>query len=121
MKRERLKELLPVMQHYANGGEVEVRHPNHCWGSTVDPAWRDDSEYRIKPEPEYVPLEAEDWIKDGPWWFLAHEDDTLPTMVIKAGTASISWLGGGMTHVDAMKGKRRNATSDWMPCKKPKQ
>lgn len=126
MKRERLKKLLPVMQHYANGGEVEVRHPNHCWVSAMAPAWRDDSEYRIKPEPEYVPLEAEDWIKDGPWWVRGGEGDRQPVCVVRLMMDGIQFLSseGSLNYLSfrsAMSLQRRNATSDWMPCKKLKQ
>lgn len=53
MTRERAKELLPVIQAWAEGKAVQCRG-RYCsdnWGDSTCPTWRDDFDYRIKPEP----------------------------------------------------------------------
>ena len=62
MTREKVKELLPVMQAYANGEVIQFCH------KTPEPHWvdvqsddliefrEDASRYRIKPEPKYRPF-----------------------------------------------------------------
>lgn len=69
MNRERAKELLPVIQAFAEGKTVQFR------GTVNDSMWQDDLgkwsvlefdieeyEYRIKPEPSLVPYTAEELI-----------------------------------------------------------
>lgn len=61
MTRERAKELLPVMQAYAEGKEVQYRASDYErdeWISTGDPIWFGHYDYRIKPEP---PQPEEKW------------------------------------------------------------
>lgn len=58
MNRERLKELLPIMQAYADGKEIQFLNFGNQWcdcGAT-NPRWADGVEYRVKPEPINVKL-----------------------------------------------------------------
>lgn len=51
MKRERAKELLPIIQAYAEGKKIQVESPNHKWFDVTE--LDDDFEslnYRIKPK-----------------------------------------------------------------------
>ena len=52
-----IKDKIKVMQHYASGGEVQVRYNKTSkWLDITDPLWDWDSNtYRIKPEPKYRP------------------------------------------------------------------
>ena len=54
-----LKEMIKVMQHYENGGEVEcVEKGNDNWEIVTKPLWNwDDFEYRIKEQKEKVTIE----------------------------------------------------------------
>jgi hypothetical protein len=69
MNRKRAAELLPIIQAFAEGKEIEMRikddHPApQKWTTNVeDTVFPDDFEYRIKPEP----FEC---------WVLAFEDDS---------------------------------------------
>ena len=58
-----LKEMIKVMQHYDNGGEVEV-YKNDRWTIGVNPIWDWDTfDYRIKEQKQKVTIEK--WlIKD---------------------------------------------------------
>ena len=52
-----LKEMIKVMQHYADGGEVEV-YKNGRWTIAVNPIWDwDNFEYRIKEPKQKVTIE----------------------------------------------------------------
>lgn len=67
MTRERAKELLPVIQAFAEGKAIEWKcrgGANWC-GPLTNPIWSDDNIFRIKPElrlrpwrPEEVPMGA---------------------------------------------------------------
>lgn len=59
MNRERMKQLLPVMQAFAEGKEIEA-NVGRGWSKCSDPSWYNDSEYRIKPDPPRVLLRVED-------------------------------------------------------------
>lgn len=52
-----LKEMIKVMQHYENGGEVEV-YKNDRWTIGVNPIWDwDNFDYRIKEPKQKVTIE----------------------------------------------------------------
>lgn len=59
MTPERCKELLPVMQAFAEGKEIEARvrgvsvisQKETPWMRSRMPSWDDSFEYRIKPQP----------------------------------------------------------------------
>ena len=61
MNRERAKELLPIIQAYAEGKDVQIKLDNG-WMTLKSTSFYDDSEYRIKPEPReyYIYCNASD-------------------------------------------------------------
>ena len=67
-----LKEMIKVMQHYENGGEVEV-YKNDRWTIGVNPIWDWDTfDYRIKEQKQKVTIEK--WLcKSGENSFYIHE------------------------------------------------
>lgn len=50
MNRERARELLPIIQAFADGGEIECRHPDLVWRHAHE-FLGDGYEYRIKTKP----------------------------------------------------------------------
>ncbi len=57
MNRQQAKELLPIMQAFAEGKTIEFRTNNISkWIETTTPAFDLLHEYRIKPEPKYRPF-----------------------------------------------------------------
>lgn len=57
MTKERLKELLPIMQAYIDGKTIQYLDSKNNWQDLEDPAF--DSclmKYRIKPESNYRPF-----------------------------------------------------------------
>lgn len=80
MDRNQAKELLLIIQAYAEGKVIEsrcIKGDKSLWYDDEDPSFDDDFEYRIKPEPKYRPFkDAEEcwaemlkhhpfgWVKD---------------------------------------------------------
>ena len=56
MTREEVKEMLPVLQAFADGKTIEsrcIKGDKSLWYDDEDPSFDYDFEYRIKPEPRY--------------------------------------------------------------------
>ena len=63
MTREEAKELLPIIQAFAEGKTLQYRvnEENNEWKDIDNPAFNDfSSEYRIKPEPKYRPFRTKE-------------------------------------------------------------
>lgn len=58
MTREEAKELLPVIQAFAEGKKIEYSNDGENWTETVTPTWDTNCVYRIKPEPKYRPFKT---------------------------------------------------------------
>ena len=59
MTREEVKEMLPVLQAFAEGKTIEsrcIKGDKSLWYDDEDPIFDNDLEYRIKPEPTYRPF-----------------------------------------------------------------
>ena len=80
MGRNEAKQLLPIIQAYAEGKVIEsrcIKGDTSLWYDDKDPSFDGDFEYRIKPEPKFRPFkDAEEcwaemqkhqpfgWVKD---------------------------------------------------------
>ena len=51
MNREEVKKLLPIIQAFADGANVQMKNGSGGWSDLTGPAFNPDFEYRIKPEP----------------------------------------------------------------------
>ena len=79
MTREEMKDLLPVMQAFANGKPIEYSSDGDLWIETDTPTWCSDKFYRIKTEPKYRPFKTKEecWnemLKHQPFGWLRDED-----------------------------------------------
>lgn len=126
MDREHWKKMLPYVTAFSNGETVEFLAGN-TWNVLQAAEFLDDpNRYRIAKPKERVPLEAEDWIKDGPWW-VRGECQKDACMVSGISSDRIHWMDkfgkncsyGMDSAVDGL--QRRNAASHWMPCWKEKE
>jgi hypothetical protein len=52
MTREETQERIDVMQHYADGGDVEYLNPINEWVQSNNPIWGASTQFRIKPDTE---------------------------------------------------------------------
>ena len=68
MNRKEAKELMPIIQAFAEGKAIEsrcIKGDKSLWYDDEDPSFDDDLEYRIKPEPTYRPFkDAEECWKE---------------------------------------------------------
>ena len=62
MTREEVKEMLPIMQAYAEGKTIQFRENiNNMWETIIRPSFnKSPSAYRIKPEPKYRPFKTQE-------------------------------------------------------------
>ena len=60
MTREEAKELLPIMQAFAEGKTIEYRTQGGAWKVANTPTWNSCLFYRIKPEPKYRPFKTKE-------------------------------------------------------------
>lgn len=59
MTREEVKEMLPVLQAFADGKTIEsrcIKGDKSLWYDDEDPSFDNDFEYRLKPEQKYRPF-----------------------------------------------------------------
>ena len=59
MNRKEAKELMPIIQAFAEGKAIEsrcIKGDKSLWYDDEDPSFDDDLEYRIKSEPKYRPF-----------------------------------------------------------------
>ena len=68
MNRKEAKELLPIIQAFAEGKEIEsrcIKGDKSLWYDDEDPSFDNDLEYRIKPKTNYRPFrDAEECWKE---------------------------------------------------------
>ena len=60
MTREEMKDLLPVMQAFADGKPIEYSSDGDLWIETDTPDWCSNKFYRIKQEPQYRPFKSQE-------------------------------------------------------------
>jgi hypothetical protein len=119
MTRERAKELLPVIQAYAEGKEVEWK-ASRGWKLAQEPKWVIDNEYRIKPEPklrswnrEEVPLDAWFRNRDCESWFRLTSINSKFAAFISSAEGSKM---GSFEHLLETAEHSIDGGKTWLPC-----
>ena len=79
MTREEAKEMLPIMQAFAEGKTIEFRTIEGTWEELPDPLFQNPYKYRIKPEPRYRPFKSQEecWnemLKHQPFGWIRNND-----------------------------------------------
>ena len=79
MTREEAKEMLPIMQAFAEGKTIEFRTIEGTWEELPDPLFQNPYKYRIKPEPRYRPFKTQEecWnemLKHQPFGWIRNND-----------------------------------------------
>ena len=85
MTREEAKELLPIIQAFAEGKTLQYRvnEENNEWENIINPKFIDlPSNYRIKPEPKYRPFRTKEecWgemLKHQPFGYLTDSNGNV--------------------------------------------
>ena len=60
MTREEAKELMPIIQAFAEGKTIEYRESGGAWKVAHTPTWSSCLFYRIKPEPKCRPFKTQE-------------------------------------------------------------
>ena len=89
MNRKEAKELMPIIQAFAEGKAIEsrcIKGDKSLWYDDEYPSFDNDLEYRIKPEPKYHPFkDAEEcWQemqKHQPFGWLKDKNDGHLTLI----------------------------------------
>ena len=79
MTREEAKELLPIIQAFAEGKTIQL-FTNGIWEDAKNPTFESGAMYRIKPEPKYRPFKTQEecWnemLKHQPFAFLSSANE----------------------------------------------
>ena len=90
MNRKEAKELMPIIQAFAEGKAIEsrcIKGDKSLWYDDEDPSFDDDLEYRIKQEPTYRPFkDAEEcWqemLKHQPFGWLISQNGDVNSLII---------------------------------------
>lgn len=108
MTREEAKEMLPIIQAFAEGKAIEIRHRDAPWVETnrIKESIFDDYQYRIKPEPEYRPFKDADecWqemLKHEPFGWLREKKRNVRTQIGFIHTEGIQGTSGGSSNYKA--------------------
>ena len=60
MTKKEAKELLHIIQAFAEGKDIEYSYDGEHWESTNTPSWDCNVMYRIKAEPKYRPFKTKE-------------------------------------------------------------
>ena len=91
MTREEVKQLLPIIQAFAEGKAIEsrcIKGDKSLWYDDEEPSFDNDLEYRLKPDPKYRPFkDAEEFwtemLKHQPFgWIKPKGDDTISKFML---------------------------------------
>ena len=79
MTREEAKEMLPIIQAWADGKSIQVREKGRWVELCIDDFTRSPDRYRIKPEPKYRPFKSQEecWnemLKHKPFGWIRNND-----------------------------------------------
>jgi hypothetical protein len=87
MTPERAKELLPVIKHFAEGGEIQNRESIKCeWKEDTRPMWYLDLEYRIKPTSynvEFTEKEIKKLHAAVLYYFISENDEDIYSKILE--------------------------------------
>ena len=80
MTREEAKEMLPIIQAWADGKIIQVREKGRWVELCIDDFTRSPDMYRIKPEPKYRPFKSQEeccneMLKHQPFAFLSSANE----------------------------------------------
>ena len=60
MTRDDAKKLLPIIQAYVEGKNIQYEVDIDRWEDIENPSFRSFVKYRIKPEPKYRPFKTQE-------------------------------------------------------------
>ena len=104
MTREEAKELLPIIQAWAEGKSIQFQTDSGSWSDITKDLYpcNHPSLYRIKPEPNYRPFKTkeecwEEMLKHQPFGWIKNNDTKRLRNIDSVGNSSIDIKGNGST------------------------
>ena len=99
MTREEAKQLLPIIQAFAEGKAIEsrcIKGDKSLWYDDEEPSFDNDLEYRIKPDTTYRPFkDAEEcWqelLKHKPFGYTYDRFNGIRDCITKVATTGVSY------------------------------
>ena len=121
MTREEEKQLLPIIQAFAEGKAIEsrcIKGDKSLWYDDEDPSFDDDLEYRIKPEPTYRPFkDAEEcWLemqKHQPFGWVKWND--VRYNIYEVSSISVCLINGNCENMDFAYAYQKLIFDDGLP------
>ena len=121
MNRKEAKELMPIIQAFAEGKAIEsrcIKGDKSLWYDDEDPSFDDDLEYRIKPEPTYRPFkDAEEcWLemqKHQPFGWVKWNDVRYNIYVVSS--TSVCLINGNCENMDFAYAYQKLTFDDGLP------
>ena len=121
MTREEVKEMLPVLQAFADGKTIEsrcIKGDKSLWYDDEDPSFYNDFEYRIKPEPTYRPFkDAEEcWLemqKHQPFGWVKWND--VRYNIYAVSSTSVCLINGNCENMDFAYAYQKLTFDDGLP------
>ena len=100
MTREEAKELLPIIQAWAEGKSIQYQTDSGSWGDITKDLYpcNHPSLYRIKPEPKFRPFKTkeecwEEMLKHQPFGWIKNNDTKRLRNIDSIGNSSIDIKG----------------------------
>ena len=123
MTREEAKQLLPIIQAFAEGKAIEsrcIKGYKSLWYDDEDPSFDNDLEYRLKPEPKYRPFaNAEEcWtemLKHHPFWWLKGDKCFYTIVSVSNIDVSMANVSGDIVTLDFSEVMEGNTFADGTP------
>ena len=121
MNRKEAKELMPIIQAFAEGKAIEsrcIKGDKSLWYDDEDPSFDDDLKYRIKPEPTYRPFkDAEEcWLemqKHQPFGWVKWNDVRYNIYVVSS--TSVCLINGNCENMDFAYAYQKLTFDDGLP------
>ena len=121
MNRKEAKELMPIIQAFAEGKAIEsrcIKGDKSLWYDDEDPSFDDDIEYRLKPEPTYRPFkDAEEcWLemqKHQPFGWVKWND--VRYNIYEVSSISVCLINGNCENMDFAYAYQKLTFDDGLP------
>lgn len=109
MTREEAKELLPIIQAWAEGKSIQFQTDSGSWSDITKDLYPDNhpSLYRIKPEPKFRPFKTkeecwEEMLKHQPFGWIKNNDNKRLRNIDSIGNSSIDIKGYTTLYFDVV-------------------
>lgn len=114
MNRTRAKELLPVIQAFAEGKEIVATYEDGSTQIVQEPSFQDNVNYAVKPYPQYRPWTSDEVPLGG---IIRTKGSPNDRFVVTSNTCGIGYgRDEGVSYEDALRDMEHYLGGCWLPC-----